>query len=206
MLTEGGNVFKNADGTPGTQRINQADVPATIGFVEKILGMKFPQNHWLGSTGRKPTSGDLDLAVDSNKANKEQIAAKLTQWAQSQQLDPRDWIVKKGEVHLKTPIAGDPKKGFVQTDFMFLPQLDWGTFYYGGGENSAYKGMNRNILMSSIAKALGLKIGLNGMISRSTNQVVDGGLDPDYVAQVLLGSNATRENLKNVEYICGSSQ
>ena len=201
MITEGGNVFKNPDGGPGTQRINQADVPATIAFVEKVLGMKFPKDRWLGSTGRKPTSGDLDLAVDAGTATKEQIAAKLTQWAQSQQLDPRDWVVKKGEVHFKTPIAGDPKKGFVQTDFMFLPQVDWGTFFYGGAEDSDYKGMNRNVLMSSIAKSLGLKVGLNGMFSRTTNELVKGGQDPDYVAQVLLGPNATRENLKNVESI-----
>jgi len=37
MLTEGGNVFKSPDGQPATQRINQADVPSTIAFVEKVL-------------------------------------------------------------------------------------------------------------------------------------------------------------------------
>jgi hypothetical protein len=61
--------------------------------------------------------------------------------------------------------------------------------------------MNRNVLMSSIAKQLGLKVGANGMFSRTTNQLVPGGMDPDYVAQALLGPRATRENLKNVESI-----
>jgi Family of unknown function (DUF6267) len=201
MLTEGGNVFKNSDGQPATQRINQADVPATIAFVEKVLGMKFPQERWLGSTGRKPTSGDLDLGVDLGEVNKDQVAAKLTQWATSQNLDPREWVKKAGEVHFKTPIAGNPKKGYVQTDFMFFPNLDWGTFFYGGAEGSAFKGMNRNVLMSSIAKQLGLKVGANGMLSRTTNQLVQGGQDPDYVAQTLLGQGATRDNLKNVESI-----
>jgi hypothetical protein len=42
--------------------------------------------------------------------------------------------------------------------------------------------MNRNVLMSSIAKQLGLKVGANGMFSRATNQLVDGGMDPDHVA------------------------
>ena len=201
MLTEGGNVFKDPAGNPATRRINQADVPATIAFVEKVLGMKFPQDRWLGSTGRKPTSGDLDLAVDISEINKDQLAAKLTQWAQSQRQDPREWVKKGGEVHFKTPIAGDVKKGFVQTDFMFFPNLDWGTFFYSSAGSSAYKGMTRNVLMSSIAKHLGLKVGANGMFSRSTNQLVQGGLDPDYVARVLLGSKATRENLKSVESI-----
>ena len=200
-LKEGGNVFKDAQGQPLTQRINQADIPATIAWVEQVTGIKFPQDRWLGSTGRKPTSGDLDLAVDLGETTKEQVAAGLTQWATSQGLDPRDWVRKSGEVHLKTPIGGNAQKGFVQTDFMFFPDLDWGTFYYGGSEGSSFKGMNRNVLLSSLAKQAGLKVGANGMISRTTNQLVKGGQDPDYVAQTLLGPTTTRDNLKNVESI-----
>ena len=200
-LLEGGNVFKDADGQPLTQRINQADVPATIRWVEQITGMKFPQERWLGSTGRKATSGDLDLGVDLSEVSKDELAAKLTQFIQSQGQDPRDFVRKGGEVHLKTPIGGNAKNGFVQTDFMFFPNLDWGTFFYAGGTDSQYKGANRNILMSSIAKSLGLKVGANGMFSRTSNQLVPNGMDPDYVAQALLGPTATRENLKNVESI-----
>jgi hypothetical protein len=200
-LLEGGNVFKDKQGQPLTQRINQADVPATIAYLEKVLGMDFPEERWLGSTGRKPTSGDLDLAVDLSEINKDQLAAKLTQFVQNQKQDPREWVKKAGEVHFRTPIAGDPNKGYVQTDFMFFPDLDWGTFFYGGAEGSNYKGMNRNVLMSSIAKALGLKVGANGMLSRATNELVKGGQDPKYVAKVLLGPAFTKENLKNVESI-----
>ena len=200
-LLEGGNVFKDAEGNPLTQRINMADVPATIRWVEQISGIKFPKERWLGSTGRKATSGDLDLAVDISEVSKEDLAAKLSQFVKSQGQDPRDWVRKAGEVHLKTPIGGNPKNGFVQTDFMFFPNLDWGTFFYAGGEDSAYKGMNRNVLMSSIAKQLGLKVGANGMLSRATNQLVPNGQDPDYVAQVLLGPGNTKDNLKNVESI-----
>jgi len=200
-LLEGGNVFKDQQGSPLTQRINQADVPATIAYLENVLGMEFPEERWLGSTGRKPTSGDLDLAVDLSEINKDQLAAKLTQFVQSQKQDPREWVKKAGEVHFRTPIAGDPDKGYVQTDFMFFPNLDWGTFFYGGAEGSNYKGMNRNVLMSSIAKVLGLKVGANGMFSRTTNELVKGGQDPNYVAKVLLGPAFSRENLKNVESI-----
>lgn len=200
-LLEGGNVFKDKQGQPLTQRINQADVPATIKYIENILGIDFPPERWLGSTGRRPTSGDLDLGVDLNEIDKDQLATALQQIVTSQGLDPREWVVKKGEVHFKTPIAGDPAKGYVQTDFMFFPNLDWGTFYYGGAEGSAYKGMNRNVLMSSMAKALGFKVGANGMFSRTTNELVQGGMDPNHVARVLLGPAFTKENLKNVESI-----
>ena len=200
-LLEGGNVFKDKQGQPLTQRINQADVPATIAYIENILGIEFPPERWLGSTGRKPTSGDLDLAVDLNEIDKDQLAGALQKIVTSQNLDPREWVVKKGEVHFRTPIAGDPNKGYVQTDFMFFPDLDWGTFYYGGADGSAYKGMHRNVLMSSMAKALGFKVGANGMFSRSTEELVKGGLDASQVARVLLGPAFTKENLKNVESI-----
>jgi hypothetical protein len=200
-LLEGGNVFKDSDGKPLTGRINQSDVPATVAWLEQVTGIEFPRDRWLGSTGKAPTSGDMDLAVDVNEISKDQLAQKLMQWIASHKLPPAEWIKKGGEVHLRTPIQGRPELGYVQTDFMFFPNLDWGTFFYSGGEGSAYKGANRNILMSSIAKQLGLKVGANGMFSRTSNQLVPGGLDPDYVAQALLGSRATRENLKNVESI-----
>jgi len=200
-LLEGGNVFKGPQGQLLTQRINRADIPATIHWIQQVTGIEFPRDRWLGSTGKKPSSGDLDLAVDLNEVSKEQLASILTQFVTSQGLDPRDWVKKAGEVHLKTPIGGDANRGFVQTDFMFFPNLDWGRFYYSGGEDSEYKGMNRNVLMSSIAKQQGLKVGANGMFSRATNELVQGGMDPDYVASVLLGRGATRDNLKNVESI-----
>ena len=200
-LLEGGNVFKDAEGQPLTGRINQSDVPATVAWIEQLTGLQFPRDRWLGSTGKAPTSGDMDLAVDTSEMTKDQLAAKLMQWIVSHKLPPAEWIKKGGEVHLRTPIQGRPDLGYVQTDFMFFPNLDWGTFFYSGGEGSAYKGMNRNVLMSSIAKQLGLKVGANGMFSRATNQLVDGGMDPDYVARALLGPKATKENLKNVESI-----
>jgi hypothetical protein len=200
-LLEGGNVFKDAQGQPLTQRINRADVPATIAWLESVLGMEFPEDRWLGSTGRAATSGDLDLAVDLSEANKEAIAQRLTQFVQQQGQDPRQWVKKAGEVHFKTPIGGDARNGFVQTDFMFFNNVDWGTFFYAGGTDSAYKGMVRNVLMSSLAKHLGLKVGANGMFSRTTNELVRNGLNPDYVAQVLLGAGHDRSDLKNVETI-----
>ena len=199
LLSEGGNVFKDADGNPLTQRINQSDVAATIMWIEQLTGIDFPREHWLGSTGKAVTSGDMDLAVDASQVSKEQLAAKLTQWAQSHGQDPKQWVKKAGEVHLRTPIAGDPRRGFVQTDFMFLPNLDWGTFFYNQGTGSAYKGLVRAVLMSSIAKTQGLKVGINGMFDRNTNALIS--QDPDVVARTILNKQATRKDLSTVETI-----
>ena len=199
LLKEGGNVFKDSDGQPVTRRINQSDVPATVQWLEQLTGIEFPRDRWLGSTGKTPTSGDLDMAVDTSEITKDQLADKLTQWVTSHGKNPKDWIKKGGEVHLKTPIAGRPELGYVQTDFMFFPNLDWGSFYYGGGEDSAYKGMVRNVLMSSLAKAQGLKIGANGVVNRASNEVMS--QDPDWTAKTVLSPTATRADLKNVESI-----
>lgn len=198
-LLEGGNVFKDAEGQPLTGRINQSDVPATVAWIEQLTGIEFPRERWLGSTGKAPTSGDMDLAVDANQVSKEQLAAKLTQWIVSHKLPPAEWIKKGGEVHLRTPIQGRPELGYVQTDFMFFPNLDWGTFYYNQGAGSAYKGMNRAVLMSSLAKHYGLKLGANGVFSRTSNQLLT--MDPDEAARMILGPRATRANLSTVETI-----
>lgn len=199
-LLEGGNVFKDADGKPLTQRINQSDVAQTVQWLEMVTGLDLPRERWLGSTGRTPTSGDLDLAVDTTDMTKDQLAAKLTELVKSHGEDPVNWVKKGGEVHFRTPINGNPNNGYVQADFMFMPNVDWGIFYYSGS-SPGYKGMVRNVLLSSMAKTLGFKVGLNGMFDRATNQLVDGGLDPNQVAKVLLGKTATADNLRSVESI-----
>ena len=207
-LSEGGNVFKDAQGVPVTQRINKADIPGTVAWLEKLTGLDLTEVKdesgipvkWLGSTGRKSDSGDLDLAVDANEITKAELKGLLDNWARQNKQDPREWTKLTGEaVHFKTPIQGDPKRGFAQTDFMFMPNMEWGTFWLGGGTGSAYKGMYRNILMSSVAKALGLKASAKGIISRQTEQVVT--MDPDQAAGILLGPNYNRRQLATVESI-----
>ena len=110
-LLEGGNVFKDADGNPLTGRINQSDVPATVQWLETLTGLEFPRERWLGSTGRKPTSGDMDMAVDASEISKEQLAAKLTQWAVSHGEDPKAWVKK-----LEKYTCAHPSTAILKTD------------------------------------------------------------------------------------------
>ena len=208
QLLEGGNVFKDAQGVPLTRRIQKSEIPSTVAWLERLTGLDLTQVKddtgipvkWLGSTGRKADSGDLDLAVDANEITKAELKGLLDNWAQQNKQDPREWTKLTGEaVHFKTPIQGDPKRGYAQTDFMFMPDMEWGTFWLGGGTGSAYKGMYRNILMSSIAKALGLKASAKGIISRQTDRVVT--MDPDEAAGILLGPGLKRNQLMTVESI-----
>jgi hypothetical protein len=200
ILAEGGNIFKDASGRALTQRINQTDVKSTIAWLEQLTGMDL-QDNTLGSTGRKPTSGDLDLAVDANQFTKEQMVAQLTQWAQMNNLKPEEYIRKSGiSVHFKTPINGRPDSGYVQTDFMFLKDVPFSKFILSAPADSNYRGQDRNVLMNSLAKSMGYKLNQTaGLQDRATNEIVSN--DPDVIAQILLNKRATRDDLLSVESI-----
>jgi len=193
ILTEGGNVFKLADGTPATTRIARDDVVPTVQWLEGITGLSLVDN-MLGTTGRKETSGDLDLAVDADKISKEVLIQQLLNKGVAQ-----TDIRKSGDnVHLKTPILGDPANGYVQTDFMF-GRPAWQHFAMAGSpEGSPYKGLHRHLLLASIAKAQGMKWSYkNGLVDRETNEIIS--QNPTEIAQKLI--NGTPADLESVETI-----
>jgi hypothetical protein len=201
ILAEGGNIFKDASGRALTQRINQTDVKSTIAWLEQLTGLEL-QDNALGSTGRKATSGDLDLAVDANAVTKEQLVQRLSQWATSHGLKPEENIRKSGiSVHLKTPINGRPDSGYVQTDFMFLKDVPFSKFILSAPADSAYRGQDRNVLINSIAKSMGYKLNQNaGLMTRTEpNELISN--DPDQIAKVLLNKGATEKDLYSVETI-----
>ena len=216
-LFEGGNVFKDANGRALTQRINQTDIDPTVTWLEELTGLDLhgeldpdtadqshPQGYperWLGSTGKKDSSGDLDLGIDANQFSKDQMVALLTQWCQSHGFKPEAYIKKSGSiVHFKTPIDGRPDRGYVQTDFTFLLKPKWSQFVLSGGLGSQYQGRERNVMMNSIAKIMGYKLNQNdGIADRATNKLITD--DPDKTAKLLLNPRATRADLRNVESI-----
>jgi len=204
-LKEGGNVFKDADGAIQTKRINQTDVKPTVLWLEQLTGLSLMDN-MLGSTGQKPTSGDLDLAVDPKTISKQELENKLTQWAESHGFDPREWVRKSGiSVHFKAPITGREDQGYIQTDFMFVQKPDFSKFLMRADPASDYKGVTRNVLMNSIAKAAGYKLSPNqGLISRTTNEFVTD--QPADIARLILNKGATEKDLFSVEAILGALQ
>lgn len=192
-LTEGGNVFKNQDGSEATTRIARDAVVPTVQWLEQLTGLSLVDN-MLGTTGRKETSGDLDLAVDVTKITKDVLIQQLLTKG-----IPSIDLKKSGDsVHLKTPILGDASNGYVQTDFMF-GNPDWQRWSLRGSpEGSPYKGMHRQVLMASIAKAQGMKWSYkNGLINRETNEVIS--TNPQEIAKVLI--NGTPADLESVETI-----
>jgi hypothetical protein len=209
-LNEGGNVFKDTAGNPLTRRIAQADVMPTVQWLEKITGLdltadKDPRDgkpvKWLGSTGRKADSGDLDLSVDAGEMTKDQLVSVLAAWANKQGVDPAKYIKKTGSaVHFFTAIGGNPENGFVQTDFMFSNKPRWTQFVLSSDPKSKYKGALRNIMMNSMSKAMGYKLNQNdGIMNRATNELITD--DPAMVAQMLLSPNSSPSDLYSVESI-----
>lgn len=200
ILLEGGNVFKDDAGVVLTKRINRADVIPTVQWLETVTGLELT-DHMLGTTGKKESSGDLDLAIDANEVNKNDFANALGEYIKKQGGDPKEWIKKSGiSVHFKTPIKGNPDNGYVQADFMF-GERDWMKFSMTGGNvDGPYKGAHRHMLLSSIAKARGMKWSFqNGLVNRETNEVIT--KDPNEIAKKLLGQMAGPKNLDSVESI-----
>ena len=190
-LNEGGNVFKLADGQPATTRISRENVVPTVQWLEQLTGLNL-QDNMLGSTGRKDTSGDLDLGIDDTKISKDVLIQQLLR-----KDIPATDIKKSGDsVHLKTPILGDKSNGYVQTDFMF-GDPEFQKFALNTGE-SDYKGVHRAILLASIASAQDMKWSYkNGLMDRETNEIIT--KNPDEIAEKLIGGTAT--DLSSVESI-----
>lgn len=230
-LLEGGNVFKTADKQSLTQRIATKDVPATIDFLEKITGLDFTKEldpddkkpvKWLGTTGRKEdpdgtfelnSSGDLDLSVDAREISKEQLIAKLADWCRNNGVPEEEifnkgtkksdgWIKDAGDnVHFRTPISGSQTNGFAQSDFMLTvnPKFQQGSMIGGKGQ---YKGEHRHIVLSSLARARGMKYSPKfGLLHGDTEEPVENGDDWNVISKQLLGQTATVKDIKNVDAI-----
>jgi hypothetical protein len=201
ILFEGGNIFKDVNGRPLTKDIMKVDIIPTIKILEKIVG--FPLvNNILGSSGKKESSGDIDIAVDSTKIDKDELFLKLSNWARNQGFNPKDWVRKVGiSVNFKMPIRGDSKNGFVQVDLMFHENPSWMKFsMHSAGDASNYSGAERNMIMSSIAKSQGLKYSWQkGLVKREDDSSIS--TDPDIIAKKLFGKNADATIFDSVENI-----
>ena len=220
ILSEGGNVFKTEpEKQMMTQRIATPDVHPTIQFIEKITGLTFDEEDWLGTTGKKEdpdgafeknSSGDLDLNTDANKISKEELIAKLSAWLKSQGV-PEDQIMNVGrkkqdgwihnagdQVHFRTPIDGTDQKGFVQTDFMFTHKPDYQRGAKRGGTEE-YGGALRAMLLASIARGRGYKMSPKfGLLDPNKGDAVIAD-DWDKIAEILLGPGATEKDTHTVE-------
>ena len=111
------------------------------------------------------------------------------------------YIDKTGiEVHFRTPINGDPKNGYVQSDFNFVDKMAWTKFMLSAmPPDSQFKGVDRAVLFNSIGKVLGVKVTVNsGVHDRLSNELVTD--DPAMMAKMFV-PNGTIKDMASVESI-----
>ena len=152
---------------PGVGIIHHSEIKPTLLKLEKELGIPLIKNA-LGSVGKKEFSGDIDIAV---KLDKDQIA----DFAERLESAPSIQEIKKSSVFMTVvdivnydpdkQLDGKTRTGKVQIDFM-PGDVDFMKNYYHSphskemsqdGRSSNYKGIHRNIMIASIAGAIGVK-------------------------------------------------
>lgn len=100
----------------------------------------------LGSAGKNPSSGDIDINMDQTKFDKRTILNNLVSTLGSDNV--KDWS-HVNQIFTCVPIEGEPSHGFVQVDFLFGNRA-WQSFsYHSAGEASRYKGLFRTELIKA---------------------------------------------------------
>lgn len=142
---------------PNTGPIHIDEIEPTLAKLERQLGIDL-KNNVLGSVGKKTFSGDIDIALRIDSEDIPQFIEKL------KSIPGVDEVTKTSVIMSRVPIenydaskqvTGKQRTGFVQVDFM-PGDPDWlKTFYHSPSEKeSKYKGVYRNIFISSIAAHL----------------------------------------------------
>lgn len=156
LIMEGGNAV------PNVSRIKKNDISKTIkdfqkNILSKVLGENLTDDlmFTLGSTGKKPDSGDIDLAIDSNKIK----GTVLFNLLKLNEVCAQDGYVSCiNTINYKMLHVAYPQKGFknkfVQIDVLFTDTPEFTKFfmYSPSNKESKYKGAHRNDLLHAISK------------------------------------------------------
>ncbi len=144
----------------GVGAIHIDEIEPTLDKLEKILGIDL-KNNTLGSVGKKEFSGDIDIALEIKNEDIPAFVEKLKQIPEVLDLAKSSVIMTKVKIADYDPEKkpdGKPRTGYVQVDFMPGDPGWLKTFYHAPHEkDSKYKGVFRNILISSIAAHLDRK-------------------------------------------------
>ena len=158
LLQEGGNAVE------GVSKIKRENIPATIQKIydEVLKPVGVTEDAYtseIGSAGKKAFSGDLDIAINWNKVA--ELTGKTVNELKQETRDQLkkmkyDFVETGGNFNTKIPIQGDQEGEFVQCDFIpttNIPFLKF-RFFSPTEEQSKYKSIHRNTLLSDIIKTL----------------------------------------------------
>ena len=198
-LVEGGNIFQN------TADFDQKIIPDMMKQINNVMKVTGAKALPIGS-GATPIpgkiSGDLDMIVDAGTIMKhfkvkdtKNAKIELEKLFQQAGFETR----KSGQiVHVKTNI-GDTTQ---QVDIMVVDNGETAQQFHVHNipQGSPYKGVHKQILIADLAKNKGMKWSpYKGLVNRETNELISSNIDE--IAKLLLGPQATKENLGSVEHI-----
>lgn len=185
-----------------------------VATVVKITKQKLPkqlQNFYrdIGSAGYKPVSGDIDLMLEASDVVKffnspNTLAAKkaLKSYFESSGIEAK---VNGRNVSVGIEYSSNTQPaGYAQVDLMVIEDADLVAPYHQHGprgmyEDPAFKGTDGFIVISSIAKYLGLKFDPFGAkLSRRDDNTVVARSRGD-VAKIILGPSAVESDLNSVK-------
>lgn len=151
FIVEGGNVF------PDVGTIHISEVEPTLKSLAKLIRRPEAADQALGSAGKTEYSGDIDVVLNLSP---EEIKALFNHSQKKLGADSVKMVA--GNLTLRFPISNydeskqgrQPRTGLVQIDLM-PGDVDWfRTFFHSPGTTSKYKGMYRNIALSTVAALL----------------------------------------------------
>ena len=203
-INEGGNVFSEVE------PFKKEEASVILNSVQSIL----PNEITLiivGSAGKKDMSGDMDVMTDAEILQKYFKVPNVS--AAKQEL--KKYLVNKNfeskvignNVHIKVPVEGTDR--FAQVDVMVIEDASTISKYHiHDYTGTKYKGKDKHIIMSSLAKYTVTKKHPDGFVwspfaglkDRNTKKIIT--KDLDLISKILLSNKkATSDDIKSVESI-----
>lgn len=145
----GGKVFE------GTTSIYQMNCRHTVDKIDQLIfePLKLGRNDWttLGSTCKRAICGDMDFGINSKKVSQDQVLDQVKKVSE-------EFKILKGSniISFPMPIINSDSQQFgkrVQVDLMLTDDLEFSNwmFYSPSEQQSPYKGLYRNSLLSAIS-------------------------------------------------------
>jgi len=159
----GGNAFPDLP----MVRVRREYVAPTVDHVVAVMAVPgfdfvYAMANLMGSAGKQDDSGDLDFALNNKAArfvgeadlpvfNLKEVAARARAVLPEGHVKTK--TLKGGQFQTAFPVAGDPKNGYVQVDFI-EGNPEWLKFshFSPGRDNSPYKGVMLSTMLGVLAK------------------------------------------------------
>lgn len=157
FLVEGGKATRQFNTKPAKSN----DINKVFTFLTKYtdLSRNYLENNLIGSShdiflnikrrDNKTEAGDIDLAIDLTKFDKEKIIKQIELGLKDKAENSK--FRQTGKSVFSFAVPGEDK--LVQLDLMFVPNSDWAKWSYHSPSDSAYSGAVRNILLMAAARS-----------------------------------------------------